>query len=407
MSSADAWAARGSDLGSLRRRNLALVAQTVLRLGSPARAEIAQVTGLSPTSLTKITAQLKAARLLVERVAVAGGDTGRPRVPVALDTSYHRFAGIHIGLRRTTGGLVDLAGGVVAERVITHKRTSQAAILDEARALCDELTTLAGGADRVLGAGIATGGRVDPDTGTVLHHPLLGWRDVALGQALGARPYPVHVDSSVRALALAESYLGVAQGAESAVFLFVGNIVGAGLLVDGRLRRGRDSSAGTIDHLPVGGSVTGTATGEACHCGRRDCLAVLGSDVAVLGRARAAGLVGPQSSFEALVRRSRSGVEAAADLLRERARYAGVAAGILLDLLDPDVLVLGGGLLQTPEHLDALVDAAAGRLSRPEAADRIRPTGLGEGTLVRGSASLPMHAFFSDPVSMLRAVPAV
>ena len=63
--------------------------------------------------------------MLVERVAVAGGDTGRPRVPVALDTSYHRFIGLHIGLRRTTGGLVDLAGNVVAERVITHRRSSQ------------------------------------------------------------------------------------------------------------------------------------------------------------------------------------------------------------------------------------------------------------------------------------------
>jgi predicted NBD/HSP70 family sugar kinase len=398
MSSADDWTARGTDLGSLRRRNLALVAQTVLRLGSPARAEIAQVTGLSATSLTKITAQMKDARLLVEQVAIAGGDTGRPRVPVALDRSYHRFVGIHIGLRRTTGGLVDLAGDVVVERVITHRRTSRKSILAEARELCDELTTTAGGPDHVLGAGIAMGGRVDPETGTVLHHPLLGWRDVPLAAELGPRPFPIHVDSSVRALALAESYLGVAQGAESAVFLFVGNIVGAGLLVDGRLRRGRDSSAGTIDHLPVGGD----APGEACHCGRHDCLAILGSDVAVLSRARAEGLVGPQSSFEALVRASRDGVERAAGLLRERARYAGVAAGILLDLFDPDVLVLGGGLLQTPEHLDALVDAAAARLSRPEAARRIVPTGLGEGTLVRGSASLPMHAFFSDPVSMLR-----
>ena len=400
MSSADSWDVRGTDLTGLRRRNLALVAQTVQRLGAPARAEIAEVTGLSATSLTKITAQMKEARLLVERVAVAGGDTGRPRVPVALDTSYHRFMGVHIGLRRTTGGLVDLAGDVVAERVITHRRTSQKAILAEARGLCDELTDLAGGADRVLGAGVATGGRVDPVSGVVLHHPLLGWRDVRLGEELGPRAHPVFIDSSVRALALAESSLGVARGASSSVFLFIGNVVGAGLVVDGRLRRGRDAGAGTIDHLPVG-----SATADRpCSCGRNDCLAVLGSDVAVLGKARAAGLVGPQAPFEALIKRSRSGVEPAAALLRERAHYAGVAAGILLDLLDPDVLVLGGGLLQAPEHLDALVASAAGRLSRPEAAERIVPTGLGEGTLVRGSASLPMHAFFSDPVSMLRTM---
>jgi predicted NBD/HSP70 family sugar kinase len=404
MSSADSLdpvAPSSTDLTSLRRRNLALVAQTVLRLGSPARAEIVRATGLSATSLTKITAQLMAARLLVERVAVAGGDAGRPRVPVALDASYHRFLGIHIGLRRTTGGLLDLAGNVVLERVVTHKRTSQAAILAEARALCDELTELAGGDDRVLGAGIATGGQVDPTTGTVLHQPILGWRDVRLGESLGPRPYPVFTDSSVRALALAESYLGVAQGASSAVFLFVGNIVGAGLLVDGALRRGRDFAAGTIDHLPVGAPST---TGPSCACGRTDCLGALGTDVAVLARARSEGLVAPAASFETLVRRSRDGLEPATRLLRERAAYAGVAAATLLDLLDPDVLVLGGGLLQAPEHLDALRAAAVARLSRPAAAERIVPTGLGEGTLVRGSASLPLHAFFQDPVSMLRAL---
>jgi predicted NBD/HSP70 family sugar kinase len=401
MSSADTWGAGGTDLTSLRRRNLALVAQTVLRLGAPSRAEIVRATGLSATSLTKITAQLMEARLLVERVAVAVGDAGRPRVPVTLDPTYHRFIGLHIGLRRTTAGLVDLAGNVVAEHVITHRRSSQPSILAEARSLSDELTELAGGAGRVLGAGIATGGRVDPVTGTVVHHPLLDWHDVRLAEALGPRTYPVFVDSSVRALALAESYLGVARGASSAVFLFIGNIVGAGLLVDGRLRHGRDAAAGTIDHLPVGAA----GSLKPCHCGRTDCLAVLGSDVAVLARARAEGLVGPQSPFESVVRRSREGVTAAGALLRERAEYAGVAAAILLDILDPDVLVLGGGLLQAPEHLDALRRAAAGRLSRPEAAERIVPTGLGDGSLVRGSASLPMHAFFEDPVTMLRSMP--
>ena len=398
MSSADSWATSGNDPTMLRRRNLALVAQTVLRLGSPARAEIATATGLSPASLTKLTAQLKEHQILIEQVAVAGGDTGRPRVPLALNNSHHRFIGLHIGLRRTTGGVIDLAGNVVAERIISHTGFTWTTILAEARALCDDLETLAGGADRILGAGVSTGGRVDPVTGIVLHHPALGWHDVSLAAELHERPYRVLVDSSVRALALAESYLGIAQGARSAVFLFIGNIVGAGFIVDGKLRHGHDSSAGTIDHLPVGGS----EAAAACHCGRRDCLAVLASDVAVLEQARKAGLVGPNSPFGVLVRKSRSGDDCAADLLRQRARYAGVAAAILLDLVDPELIVLGGGLLLAPEYLGAFREAAAARLSRPEAVERIVPTGLGEGALVRGSASLGMHAFFSDPLSMLR-----
>ncbi|MFT4083035.1 MAG: ROK family protein [Nocardioides sp.] len=101
--------------------------------------------------------------------------------------------------------------------------------------------------------------------------------------------------------------------------------------------------------------------------------------------------------------RSRRGDGRARTLLRERAEHAGVAAALLIDLLDPDVVVLGGGLLQAPEHLDALRARAGSRLSRPAAAELIRSTGLGEGSLVRGSASLVMDAFFSDPTGMLPA----
>jgi predicted NBD/HSP70 family sugar kinase len=102
----------------------------------------------------------------------------------------------------------------------------------------------------------------------------------------------------------------------------------------------------------------------ACRCGRSDCLAALASDVAVLERARQAGLVRPRGSFASLVKASQSGSEEAAALLRQRAEYVGIAAGILLDLLDPDLLILGGGLLQTPEHLDALRAGAVPALDR-------------------------------------------
>src|SRR5204862_7816810 len=103
----------GAGHKSRRRRNMALVARTLLDRGPTARSEIAQATGLSATSGTKITAQMMNARMLVELAAVSGGDTGRPRVPVVLDPSHYRLVGLHLGLRRTTGGLLDLAGHVV------------------------------------------------------------------------------------------------------------------------------------------------------------------------------------------------------------------------------------------------------------------------------------------------------
>ena len=388
--------APSAGLRGLRRNNMALVAKALLQRGALARADIASMTGLSATSVTKITAQMMRAHLLTELSAVSG-DPGRPRVPVALDTAHHRFLGIHIGLRRTTAGLLDLAGNVVTEHAITHRRQSQRAILSEVRELRAELEQTAGGPDRVLGTGVATGGRVDPAAGVVVDHPVLGWRDVHLAEQLATGEHPLLVDNSVRAMALAESYLGVTRHVRSSLFLFIGNIVGVGLMLDGRLRQGHDAAAGTIDHLPVGDG----AASSPCPCGRTDCLAAVASDVAVLKRAREAGLVRPRASFESLVTRSRSRDDKAVRLLRERAVRAGTAAALLLDLLDPDLLVLGGGLLQTPEYLDDLRASAAKRLSRPEAAERILPTGLGDGSLVRGSGSLVMDAFFSDPVGLL------
>jgi predicted NBD/HSP70 family sugar kinase len=407
MSSADgavltAWSGGTRGLGGLRRRNIALVARTVFTHGTPARAEIAKFTGLSPTSVTKITSQLVRARLLAELPAQSAGDAGRPRVPVALDPDHHRFLGIHIGLRRTTGGLLTLSGDVTTQHVRTHRGRGRGAILEEVRAMREELIEEAGGPDRVLGVGLATGGRVDPTRGLVVEHPLLGWRDVALAREVGGSERPVFVDSSVRALALAETYFGHAREADSSVFLFAGNIVGAGMMLDGRIRQGNRAAAGNIEHLPLGLELDGGGI-VRCHLGHRDCLAAVASDVAVLARAREAGLVGPRASFDALVSRSRAGCEASTQLLRQRAGHVGVAAGVLIDLLDPDLLVLGGGLLETPEHLDALRSSAVERTGRESIAERIVPTGLGERPLVRGAASLVLDAFFADPVALVPA----
>lgn len=387
---------QGAGLGSVRRRNSSAVLQTVLRHGAVARSDIARLTGLSATSVTKITAQMMADRVLRELPSVTRRDAGRPRIPVALDPDHFRLGGIHIGLRRTTAGLMDLTGNVVHERAITHADSSPEAVFEEVRELRAELESEAGGAGRLLGMGVSTGGWVDPARGMVLTNPVLGWHDVAVREALSTGAYPVHVDGAVRALAMAETLLGAARDSESALFLFVGNVVGVAHVIDGRVRLGRDSAAGLIDHLPVGLSLP---AGSRCECGRSDCFAALASDLAVLGPARAEGIVAPGGTFEDVIAASRAGDERAHDLLRRRAEAVGSAAATLMNLYDPDLLILGGGLLQAPEHLDALRVGAAQRLSRPAAADRIVETSLGPNSLVRGCAGLALDAFLSDPTT--------
>jgi predicted NBD/HSP70 family sugar kinase len=387
----------GLQLESLRRRNAASVAEVILRKQHVSRAEIATLVGLSQGAVTKITAELRRAGLIVEaQSSLVERDPGRPRVPVTVDRSTFRFAGVHIGLRRSTVGLVDLSGQLVIERVAEHRSLEPTAVLREARGLLQRAHKSAGGV--ILGAGVCAGGWVDPERGLLREHPALGWADVSLGEAVGQLEVPTVVDSSVRALALANSRFGAGRDSRNMLYLFVGNIVGAAHLIDGRTAPGRESAAGTIDHLPVGPS-----TGVQCSCGRQNCLWSLASDVAVVERARSAGLIGEQGQLEDVINRANgSGAESrrATSILRDRARYAGVAVGLLLDLLAPDIVVLDGGILQAPQFLDTVRDAARKCTARhADAAELIVPTGLGEGGLVRGAATLALDAFYRDPLA--------
>lgn len=389
----------GLQLESLRRRNAASVAEVILREKQVSRAEIAGLVGLSQGAVTKITAELRRAGLIIEgQAAVVDRDPGRPRVPVSVDRSRYRFAGMHIGLRRTTVGLVDLAGDLVVEHVVEHRRLDAPAVLREARQLLGQAARADGGT--VLGAGVCSGGWVDPVRGVLREHPVLGWREVALADAVGWPDVPVVADSSARAFALAHARFAAGFDSGSLVYLIVGNIVGAAQLVDGRPIGGHESAAGTVDHLPVGPS-----TGMRCTCGRRDCLWSLASDVAVVERARGAGLIGARGQLEDVINRAAAGGTAgrrATQLLRDRARYAGTAVGLLCDLLAPDVVVLDGGLLQAPEHLDALREAAGQRSSRfPDAGEKIVATQLGTGSMVRGAAALALDRFYRDPLAVV------
>lgn len=400
----DGFKSAGMQLGGIRRRNLASIAQVILNRGHVSRAEIAATVGLSPGSVTKITAELVKAGFVVEAASRTNDrgtndrDLGRPRVPVTLDRSVYRFAGVHLGLRRTTVGLTDLGGDVVMQRVAEHRRRDAASVLQEAQRLLAEVVAADGGA--VLGVGVCAGGWVEPGSGIIREQPVLGWSDVQLADAARNLAVPVFVDSSVRALALAEARFGAGRGSHNVVYVFVGNIVGAAQLLDGRVAIGRNSAAGTIDHLTVG-----PRSGAPCNRGHTDCLWALGSDVAVVARARGEGVIPSRGQLEHLVACStRAGdpkARRAAALLRDRARYAGVAVGALLDIFDPEVVVLGGGLLEAPTALPALRRAAAERATRHhDVSDIVVPTELGPYALVRGAASLALDQFYRDPLAL-------
>lgn len=382
----------------LRRRNLSVLLHTLQSHGPTPRADLARITGLAPGTVTKLTAELLSARIVHEQPSEGTHrQPGRPRVPVAIDRRHLRAAGIHIGLLRTTVGLVDLAGGIVEERRLTHRSRRPESIVRQAvkalRALVDAQPT-----GTVIGVGASLSGRVDPATGVVPEHPSLGWSDVALRDALEAGVgLPVVLDSTMRALPLAESWFGGRGAVPSMLHVFVGNVVGAALLVDGKPLLGPSAAAGYLDHLP-----TRVRTRRRCECGRDDCLAASASDVVIVEEARAKGLLGPDEDLERLHELAEAGDVTADRLLRRRAELVGAAVALLVEVLDPHVVVLGGGVILGSTYLDDIRRAVADGVRRPLAApveELVRTTSFGPHAVMFSSAALFLDAFYRDPAA--------
>jgi predicted NBD/HSP70 family sugar kinase len=371
-----------------RRTSARVVLRTVLEHGPVARSTIARLTGLSPASVTEHCARLAGLGLIRESAAPRrSGGVGRPHVPVDLDDRRFLVAGVHVAVPYTTVALLDLRGRVVARRELGHERTDPGWVLARAaEGLAGLLAEVPG--RRPLGVGVAVGGWVDRQTGTVVEHELLGWRDVPVRELLGARTgLPVHVDGHARALVNGERLFGRARGSGSVLHLFVGNVVDAAFATHDEVHHGPRSAAGAIAHLPVPGGT------EPCPCGRTGCLQVELSERTLCRRARAAGVIDGVNPMH-VVTAAAAGDAVARRLLRERARTTGRAAGLLLDVLNPEtVVVTEVGVMHFDDCLHALREAAGIRR-----AAAVVPTSFPDSVLAVAGGSVALDVLFRDPL---------
>ncbi|MER6538715.1 ROK family protein [Streptomyces sp900105755] len=376
-----------------RRTSASVVLRSVLEHGPVARSTIARLTGLSPASVTDYCARFTELGLIRETEApqrVKG--VGRPHVPVDVDDSRFVVGGVHVAVRYTTVALLDLRGRVVVRRELKHRSTDPREVLARAAA---GLAALLGEVpdSRPLGVGVAVGGWVDRDTGTVVEHPLLGWREVPVRELLGAHTgLPVHVDGHARALVNGERLFGRARGSRSVLHLFVGNVVDAAFATGDEVHHGPRSQAGMIGHLPVPGGT------EPCGCGRTGCLQVELSERTLVRRARAAGVVDGANPMDVLAA-AEAGDPAAARLLVERARLTGRAVALLLDVLNPEsVVVTEVGVLYREDCLAALREAVGA-----ERAAVVAPVSFRESVLAVAGGSVVLDVLYRDPLSASHA----
>jgi glucokinase len=266
--------------------------------------------------------------------------------------------GVDIGGTKIAAGMVDASG-----KILTQLRTPMAANGGpEAgfKAVTSAIDSLladdtAGPQARVKAIGICAPGPLDPKSGVVLNPPNLPcWRNFPLAARV-AEVYrlPVKVDNDANAAALAETIWGAARGYRYVFYATVGTGIGTGIVLDGRIYHGHTGAAGE------GGHVTIDYRGPLCPCGKRGCIEVLAAGPAIALRARARVAAEPvresallglaQGKAESVASEMVGKAYAAGDalareILQETAELLTVWLGNIVDLFDPDVLVVGGGV---------------------------------------------------------------
>jgi len=193
-------------------------------------------------------------------------------------------------------------------------------------------------AGSISAAGIGVPGPVDFDRQVVHFLPNIpGWRNVPLSSVFTAAcGIPCVVDNDAKMMALAEYTLGAAKGSRNAVCLTLGTGVGAGLIIEGKLYRGADNAAGEIGHLPL------NENGPACPCGGKACLERYAGNGALLKEARAA--LGASITLEKASALAAGGNRKALRFWRAASTHIGIALAGLSNVLNPDVIVVGGGV---------------------------------------------------------------
>ncbi|MGW3785635.1 ROK family protein [Micromonospora chokoriensis] len=385
---------------SVRLRNRSALLTKLFLDGPLTRQDLVRSTGLSQPAVSNVVADLIDEGLVAEAGA-AESDGGRPSMLLRIAPRFAFLVGVDVGETRVRVELFDFAMTLLAsiEYPLDPARTEPDLVAGHVLTGIDAVTGRAGVATAdVLGVGIGVSGVVEQGAEAVVHAQALGWDRVPLERLIGAgTDLPLHIDNGAKTLGQAEMWFGAGRGARHAVFALVGSGVGASVVTNGVTYRGASSSAGEWGHTTL---VYG---GRACRCGARGCLEAYVGAEAIIDRYREARRGRPvpgadeESQIAALVDAAATSATARR-VLDDTAGYLGAGVANLINLFNPERVVLGGWAAMALGDLLPAVREAAGRqaLRQPFGQASIELCQLGVDAVALGAATLPIARFLTE-----------
>lgn len=388
--------------------NTSTILQIVRTKGPISRAEISKLTGLNPATVSSNVGSLMETGL-VRETGIGASSGGRKPMMIELNPDAYYVIGVDMGTTDVSTGITDLEGRIQNKVTLAFgDRTAPEDILGIIRQSIREAVAASGlEMDRFIGIGMGIHGLVDPDKGISLYAPAFQWEDVPVSEPFSAEfGLPVTIDNDARAMALGEKWFGLAADVGNFVFMNIGTGIGSGIYVNGELIRGAHFGAGEIGHVQV------QESGERCFCGKTGCLSTLASGPAIEGRAKHAAARGEAPMLMELARgdpkritgelihqAAEAGDPYAIRLLDETGRHIGGAVSVIINLLNPEMVLIGGGVSNGGDYLFRALKEEVALRSMENNIEKIYigPAGLGDDCGVIGAAALILRSVFRNP----------
>jgi len=402
-----------ADQGLIRKLNTAVILDILRRYAPLSRAEVAARSGLNRSTVSIIVNSLIEGGF-VQETDLQSSKIGRPGMLLVLNPKGGFAVGVEIGVDFISVILTDFIANVLwRKRVSSNPAEDQIRILDRASELTQEAIDV--GLEqglRPLGIGVGVPGLVDTLQGKLIFAPNLRWTNVPLRLMWSQRfDLPTFVENEANAAALGEYYFGVARGVNSFIYLSAGIGLGGGVLIDGKLFRGSSGYAGEVGHMTV------DPDGDLCGCGKRGCWETKVGPRAVLRGVRKILADGAHSfindlaggdlesiTFDMVVQAAESSDSVALKALQNVGEYLGVGVANLINIFNPELIVLGGALSLANEFLLPVIEdtVCESALKPPCENIHFAASAHGADACVMGAVALVLDDILREPMVLQR-----
>ena len=383
----------------IRAINRSHVLNAIKTHGPIGRADIARQTGLSPATVTSISAKLISQNLVLEKSA---GDSSGGRPPILLVTNPKGGYVVGIKLTETHAvcALTDLEALVIAKSSMPLSGHDPAQVVDDLAQMV--LRFIRGqkiAKKQLLGVGVGLAGIVDAEEGILRQSPIYGWDNVPLRAMLQSKlRIPVYIENDVNTLTLTERWFGHGQGVDHFLTVTVGRGIGLGIVANGQFYRGQTGGAGEFGHTTI------NPDGPLCACGKRGCLEAYVGDPGLIRAAQESFALGKLSSsvqnLDELLSLAQTGDIAAIQIFDQAGRILGIGIANLINLFNPKKIIISGEGTREGDFLFVPMKESIQQNTMPGLFDpnTVQIAPWGDDAWARGAAGLVLREVFESPI---------